>query len=192
MAPTLVSKPLKKGWVSVTGWTLPPCARPAVTLVSAPGPCAFYPMLCGWIVGWGCLIRVTATAVGVWVTRGAPPTASFVAMLPGTTWCTGLPAALSSLGQGSHKLSNLLTQLSHSLPCVSCHHSPGPHLFSGFLFLLPTFQAVTISCKYEVPGVLHKYQSHGCVCRPHGEGDPWGALGLQVWHPPWALKLDVF
>ena len=127
------------------------------------------------------------------MTRGAPPDVSpSMAMFPGTTWCTEVAAALSSLGQGSHFLGNLCPSL--TIPSPASFVTMALALTFSWVssFSLSTFWVASISCKYEVPGVLYKYQTVTDVfVDPMEEANLEVPLGLQVHHPPRAFELDL-
>ena len=73
-------------------WLHPTNSGPALSLLIALAPHAFYPTLCWQTAGQGHLTRATPTIVRVWVTRGCPSHCAhvhahaLVGLLPHAVW----------------------------------------------------------------------------------------------------------
>ena len=132
-----------------------------ITLITAQAPCAFYPTLCGQTAGQNHLVRATPTITGVWMTRGAPPTASpicgYISRDYLMHWWDCCPIWSGSgqpwIGQSVvpawpfPSLGSVVTvALALTLSQVSS-------------LSLSAFWVATISYEYQIPGLLYKYQT---------------------------------
>ena len=140
MAPPLAPVALEREWVSASICTLSHHTGSSIPLLSAPPPYIFTHPFCLKTVGMCHLSMVTPTVVRVRMTTAASSAVPrSKATFSGTIQGAGMTVALSSLGQGSHQLDDLVLQLSCSLHWFSGHHGPCPYLVPGLLIFTLCF-----------------------------------------------------
>ena len=200
VVPLLASEALEQDWSPQLAWPSLLALGPLFpSIPQLPIHCYGhqYPLPCVLKEHCGAELIDQGTTPSILKVLSAVAVSSFMSAsmstLLGTAGDTGVATASSYLGQGSHQLGNLVFQLSPFLHWFSDLSGLGPHPVPSFLIL--TFSLVSSHHQLWV------WYTRGTEQIPDGVMDmlpysmekvnPEVLLGIQFYHPPWALELDL-